>query len=125
MKNTLILLIPFLFYTSCNKQEKKLSFKHNGVVREYVVSYPKNTVEPCPLIISLHNFNGSAFFIQEVSEMDDFTLPNNIAVVYPEGINNSWNVGTPWDNNEHDDVGFIDALIDTVAGRYKIDPGFK
>lgn len=110
-----------MVFISCEKEEGKLSFKHNGVVREYVVSYPENTVEPCPLIITLHNFNGSALFIQEVSEMDDYALPNNIAVVYPEGISNSWNVGTPWNNNEHDDVGFIDALIDTVAGRYKID----
>jgi len=120
MKKTLILL-PLLIFIGCKKEKGVFTLKHNGVVREYYVSYPEKAEGPCPLIINLHNFNGNANFIQTVSEMDDYALPANIAVVYPEGIDNSWNVGTPWDNNDHDDVGFIDVLIDAVASRYNID----
>lgn len=94
---------------------------HDDIEREYYVSYPSDLIEPCPLIITLHNFYGDALFIKDVSEMDDYALPENMAVVYPEGINNSWNVGTSWDDNENDDIGFIDVLIDSVAANFAID----
>ena len=53
--------------------------------------------------------------------MDQFALQQVIAVVYPQGINNSWNVGVAWDNNNSDDVGFIRVLIDSVAANFIID----
>ncbi len=121
MRRKLFLLISLFIFGGCSRKEKPLSLSHNGVVREYYVSYPEKTTKPCPLIIVLHNFYGSAKFIRQASEMDDFALLANIAVVYPEGIDNSWNVGTPWDKNTSDDVGFIDVLIDSVATRFNID----
>lgn len=110
-----------LIISSCGKINNPLTLTHNGIVREYYVSYPENAKGQCPLILNLHNFYGSALFIKQASELDDYALHANIAVVYPEGINNSWNVGTSWDNNDNDDVGFIDALIDSVAANFEID----
>lgn len=112
-----LLIINFIFTLSF----AQLTLIHNGIEREYYVSYPTGVDEPCALIITMHNYYGSALFIQDVSEMDEFALPENIAVVYPEGINNSWNVGTPWDGNNQDDIGFVDVLIDSVAANYAID----
>jgi len=53
--------------------------------------------------------------------MDNYAIPQNIVVVYPEGMLNSWNVGAYWENNNFDDVGFIRALIDSVAAQFSID----
>ncbi len=60
---------------------------HDGITREYYVFYPDNPPASCPLIINIHNFNGDALFLREYTEMDDFALPANIAVVYPESKN--------------------------------------
>lgn len=118
-----ILIITMLFFMGCDKvkDSKPLTLMHNGINREYYVSLPKNVKTRFPLIIALHNFNGSAMFFKNLSELDEYALPKNVAVVYPEGINNSWNVGTSWDDNEYDDIGFIDVLIDSVASQFNID----
>ena len=69
----------------------------------------------------MHGYTSNAVEQQLYSEMDNYALAMNIAVVYPEGINNSWNVGTSWDNNNHDDVGFTRVLIDSVAAQFIVD----
>ena len=94
---------------------------HDGITREYNVTYPPTVDEVCPLLITLHNFYGDALFIQEASEIEDYAITANMAVVFPDGINNSWNVGAVWDLNNNDDIGFIDVLIDSVAANFNID----
>ena len=85
--------------------------------RTYYISYPKNNIDSIPLIINMHGTPSNAWQQRLYSEMDSYALPQNIAVVYPEGINKTWNVGA----GDVDDIGFIDALIDTIASQYNID----
>ena len=63
---------------------------HDGVNRGYYVSYPNNSIEPAALIINMHGYGGSALNQQAYSQMDGFAHPQNVAVVYPQGLNNSW-----------------------------------
>ena len=107
-----------IFISLCFSQ---YTLVHDGVTREYYVSYPVNPPEPCPLIISMHGYGGDASWHRNFTEMDDYTIPQNIAVVYPEGLLNSWNVGGFWENNNFDDVGFISTLIDSMATQFNID----
>ncbi|MBH49522.1 MAG: hypothetical protein CMG69_02065 [Candidatus Marinimicrobia bacterium] len=98
----------------------------NGVTRSYLMSYPNNAMGECPLIINMHGYTGNASQQQNSSEMDEFAHPQNIAVVYPQGMPNiqgitSWNVGSFWDGNSYDDVGFISAMIDDIASNFDID----
>ena len=81
---------------------------------------------PCPLIINMHGYTSNGWAQQYSSQMDEYAHPQNIAVVYPQGMENnqgipSWNVGTFWDGNSYNDVGFIDVLIDSIAANYNID----
>ena len=94
---------------------------HDGMYRSYYLSLPDNSEDPHPLIINMHGFGGSALSQIESSEMDQYALPLNIAVVYPQGLNNSWNVGTFWDVNFYDDIDFIRALIDSISLNNNID----
>ena len=99
---------------------------HDGTIRYYLLSYPDNPTDPCPLIINMHGYTSNGWVQQYYSQMDEFAHPQNIAVVYPQGMENnqgipSWNVGTSWDGNLYDDVGFIDVLIDSIAANYNID----
>ena len=97
------------------------SINHDGVNRTYYVSYPNNSNEPVPLIINMHGFGSNAQEQQLYSEMDEFAHPQNIAVVYPQGFNNSWNVFTFWDTGPYDDVEFISLMIDAIAQNFDID----
>ncbi len=106
------------FFTVCNAQ---LTLTYDGLTREYYVSYPDSATEPCPLVINMHGFGSNALDQQFYSEMDDYALDQNIAVVYPMGIDSAWNVGTYWDFSDANDIGFISVLIDSVAEDFNID----
>ena len=97
------------------------SINHEGVNRNYYVSYPANSTESTPLIINMHGYGGTAQDQQSYSQMDQFAHAQNIAVVYPQGLNYSWNVFTYWDSNPYDDVGFISIMIDAIAQDFDID----
>jgi len=97
------------------------TIQHDGVYRSYYLSYPDNSTEPTPLIINMHGFGSSAEQQQAYSQMDLYAHPENIAVVYPQGLNSSWNVFTNWDSNPYDDVGFISIMIDDISNNFNID----
>ena len=97
------------------------NLNQEDVIRSYYMSYPNNAIGSTPLIINMHGFGSNAQEQQFYSEMDQFAHSENIAVVYPEGLNNAWNVFTFWDGNSYDDVGFISAIIDDIAENFNID----
>ena len=99
---------------------------YGGVNRTYYVAYPDGMSEPSGLIINMHGFGGNASGQMSGTQMNNYAHPQNIAVVYPQGANStigttSWNVGTFWDFNDQDDIGFISAIIDEIALNFEID----
>ena len=114
-------MIYFLFIILSFCSAQWYSLNHDGVSRTYYLSFPENISEDIPLIINMHGFGSNAIQQQQYSQMDQFAHPLNVAVVYPQGLNNSWNVYTYWDNNEYDDVGFISKMIDAINEDFNID----
>ena len=88
--------------------------------REYYLSLPEDTSKPFPLIINFHGFLSHAIEQQEFSQMDNYAHLNGVGVIYPEGINKSWNIGKDM-MSEENDIGFVNALIDSVTSKYNID----
>ena len=115
------LLILFIF-SICFSQWSYIDI--DGILRSYYMSYPTN-VNPednsIPLIINMHGFGGNAVNQISYTQMNQYAHPQNVAVVYPQGLNNSWNVYTYWDNNPYDDVSFISDMIDQIAIDFNID----
>ena len=111
-----ILLILFLSFSF----SQWFSIEHDGVSRSYYVSYP-STTEPVPIIINMHGYGGNAAGQLTYTQMNQYAHAQGMAVVYPQGLNNSWNVYTYWDSNNYDDVGFISNMIDTIASDFNID----
>jgi polyhydroxybutyrate depolymerase len=83
-----------------------------------------------PLIVAMHGGFGNAYNIENQSQLSAKADAENFIVVYPEGVRggtlniSSWNAG--WccgyaSNSNVDDVGFIDALLDTLINLYSID----
>ena len=89
--------------------------------REYYVSLPQDTSKPFPLIINFHGFKSHAIDQQGFSQMDNYAHQNGVGIVYPEGIKRSWNVGHKRMKNNENDIGFVNALIDSVSSKYNID----
>ena len=125
MRKLFIVFITFFLLGGTKDQTtiKKDVINFDGRKREYYVSLPQNMSKPIPLIINFHGFSSNAIEQQEFSQMDNYAHVNGVGVVYPEGINKSWNVGLKAQKfmNEENDIGFVDALIDSVTSKYNID----
>jgi len=125
MRKLFIVFITFFLLGGTKDQTtiKKDVINFDGRKREYYISLPQNMSKPIPLIINFHGFSSNAIEQQEFSQMDNYAHMNGVGVIYPEGVNKSWNVGLKVEQfmNEENDIGFVDALIDTVTSKYNID----
>ena len=99
---------------------KKEIINFDEMIREYYVSLPEDISKPFPIIINFHGFLSHAMDQQGFSQMDNYAHQNGIGVIYPEGVKRSWNVGKAILNDEND-IGFVNALIDSVSLKYNID----
>ena len=99
---------------------KKDIINFDEKIREYYFSLPEDTSKPFPIIINFHGFLSHAMDQQGFSQMDKYAHQNGIGVIYPEGVKRSWNVGKAILNDEND-IGFVNALIDSVSLKYNID----
>ena len=121
VRNSLKIVFLYLLFISISFSQW-FNINCEGVNRSFYVSYPENDIdEPVPLIINMHGYGGSASQQQSYSQMDLYAHAENIAVVYPQGLNNSWNVFTYWDTNSYDDVGFTNDMIDFISLNFNID----
>jgi polyhydroxybutyrate depolymerase len=112
--------------------DHRLSLPHEGLDRAYVLHVPP-AADPVPLVMMLHGAGGSADFAAEETGWSDLAHRDGFAVVYPEGVPvrtgkvpkfltnpQEWTDGSG--RGGRDDVGFLTAVLDDVAGRTDIDP---
>ncbi len=95
-----------------------------GVQRAYVIVRPANIdpARPAPLVIALHGYTLTSAWMESNTGFDDEATNAGFVVVYPQGINNSWNAGTCCGHNAGDDVSFISDLIDLMIRDAGVDP---
>lgn len=122
MKRSLLILLVTIFSCIGTSAQINGSFEFEGINRTWKVWLPAGYTgqESLPLVLALHGLTQSG------QSMMDFTGFNLIAdtagfiVAYPDGVNNSWNVGFAGGSTAND-VGFLLALTDTLHIRYNID----
>lgn len=88
--------------------------------REYIIHFPENysSDNSYPLVIALHGGFGKAENMENYTGLSDEADKEEFLVVYPQGVGRSWNAGRccgPAHNRKIDDVGFLSALIDSLA----------
>lgn len=137
---TLLVIASLYPLVGCGAQRRgrqepdpaRQSFRHGGRERTYVARVPPavaRTSGSVPLVIVLHGGGGNA---RNAETMTGFTAKaeaEGFIVVYPDGTSRgrpllTWNAGHccgPAMEDRVDDVGFISALIDTVASTHRID----
>jgi polyhydroxybutyrate depolymerase len=103
----------------------------DGLTRTFQMHFPPDydgTIE-LPLIIAMHGGFGNGPQLENQSQISVKADEENFIVVYPEGVQGFLNIRT-WNGgeccgyaveNNIDDVGFIDALLDSLQANYAID----
>ncbi len=99
--------------------------------RTYTVRLPSvyDGSTPLPLVIAMHGGFGSGTQLEGQSLLTEKAEAEGFIVVYPDGVPSTigirtWNAGGCCGyamNNNIDDVGFIDALLDTLFADLAID----
>lgn len=115
--NTLQILITvfFVFLLTFNLKAQIEDFKVGTTTRRMLV-YAPSSIEPNrPLLLSLHGLNQDINYQQNQTKWEEVAKANNFVVVYPCGINNSWDLSGTNDTN------FILSIIDEMFKRYGID----
>ncbi len=121
-----ITLCMFLIQSVLHAQIQEGNFNFDGRNRRYMVFLPKDYTDTSnlPLVIYLHSYGWSAYQDKDYSKLYEVADTAGFIITYPSGIPN-WNSGiyenSRWFTPDVDDVGFINALIDTLDNHYNID----
>ena len=106
------------------------SFKHDGIERSFLLYRGDSALESekRPVIIALHGGGGTPRNFMRITEGGFNKLADHegYLIVYPEGVKKYWNEGRKKPlsyshRNDVDDVGFIEALIESLKTEFSID----
>ncbi|MFH1119144.1 MAG: T9SS type A sorting domain-containing protein [Bacteroidota bacterium] len=122
MKNLILTILICLVISGDTQSQINGSFVFDGINRSWIVYLPENynQGESLPLMLALHGLTQDGLEIMQFSDFNTIADTGNFVVAYPDGVDNSWNVGFAGGSTA-DDVGFLSALIDTLHQRYNID----
>jgi polyhydroxybutyrate depolymerase len=106
---------------------KQATLTIDGLKRTYLLFRPstRGSLPPAPLLLALHGYFDDASGMELTTSLDDKAATGGFVVVYPEGIDQSWNAGTCCGDAQSrniDDVSFIRQLIDRLVHDGYIDP---
>lgn len=119
--NSLFVIILFVLNgISVSYAQQYGSIMHDGQQRDYIYYSAENSAVDLSLLIVMHGFTQTAENIMQYSQFNQLAESEGFAVVYPQGIGNSWNVDFNGGSTA-DDLGFIAALIDSLSENYAID----
>ncbi len=129
MRSFLIALLVVQFPLMTTAQMD--SIQYNGRQRTFKVHTPPSYdgSDKTPLVLALHGGKGSADGMEYISQLSAKADQEGFIVVYPEGVKSPWGDRT-WNaggccgyamNQNIDDVGFIDALLDTLQVNLNLD----
>jgi len=125
MKKLLTLLI-YLPLLTLGQQTINSSIIHGGLQRDYTLYIPASysAGTEVPLVFNFHGYTSNAFQQMLYGDFRTIADTEGFIIVHPEGtLDNSgishWNVG--WGGSTVDDIGFTEALMDSVSAIYSID----
>ncbi len=103
------------------------SFNYGGINRTYSFYVPASYVQgnPVPMVIGLHGTSSSGSQFAQYRDFRSIADTANFIIVNPDGSTmlgvSFWNYGNVLGSTV-DDVGFLEALIDTISAQYTINP---
>jgi polyhydroxybutyrate depolymerase len=120
-----ILLLIGLPLTGLAQQTIDYTITHDGLQREYILYVPALYTgdEPVPLLCNFHAIGSNAQQQMAFGDFRPIADRDGFLVAHPNGTDiqfgdRGWNIGPA---DDPDDVGFIAAMIDSIAAEYSID----
>src|SRR6266446_507882 len=100
----------------------------SGRDRVFTVYAPNNLKPGAPLVLVFHGGGGDGPMVRlgTGGEFDLLADRDGFVVAYPDGIAKAWNACSKGQTNaarrwDVDDVGFAEAIVESVAAKYAID----
>ena len=105
---------------------RKLEF--GGRTRSYRLHVPAHLAERPALVVVLHGGGGTSAQAERHCRFSPLSDQEGFLVMYPEGVDRSWNDGRLADistahSQNLDDVGFLRAAVEETVRNYRVDPG--
>lgn len=128
MKNISLLICLCTFsFISLAQQTLEGSITHDGLQRTFISYIPENYTgnNPVPLVFNFHGYGSSADAQMWYGDFRSIADSVGFIIVHPQGTifdsNAHWNVGGWTVGSTTDDVGFTNALLDSLSANYNID----
>ncbi len=111
------LIVALLTMMAVQRVEaQRITLKVNGTNRTHIEYVPKNLGKKRPLLISCHGASQDAIYMRDTQmKMGAVADTAKFLIVFPDGINNQWDI------SGDRDINYILALIDEMARKYDID----
>jgi polyhydroxybutyrate depolymerase len=128
-RNQSLLFFLFFLNATLGFAQKTLTktLQHGGLTRDYRVYIPKvyDEKKAVPLLFNLHGYSSNEVQQEFYGDFRPIADTANFIIVHPRGTATAagvlfWNVG--FFPSSVDDLGFINALIDTLSADYNINP---
>lgn len=123
----IILLLLTAAFFSYAQQTINGSITHDGLQREYILYVPENYTGafPVPLVLNFHGYGSNASEQMWYSDFRSISDTAGFLLIHPEGTLfngvTHWNVGGWTVGSTVDDIGFTEALIDSLSTIYNIE----
>jgi polyhydroxybutyrate depolymerase len=125
-KNTLLSGIIFLAFNLFGQQQLNRTLFFDGQNRSFIVYVPStyDGSTQVPVVFNFHGGGGTSSSFIYTNDMRSIADTANFIAVYPQAAvdpsdgSNSWLHKTP---TTHNDINFIEAIIDTLSNDYNID----
>lgn len=111
-----------------------VTLEHGGRERSYRLFVPEDLTsgpDGVPLVVAMHGGFGDPDTFADTTRFEELAAREGFVVAFPAGTGRppddavrSWNAGAccgPAQANQVDDVGFLLAVVDDVAGRVPVD----
>ena len=122
-----LLIFILLFKISLSQSFISQTIYYDGNNREYELYIPENYNDSnaVPLLFNFHGGNGTISDQIYLSDMRSLADENNFIIVYPQAIADPTDDGSlNWifkGDSDHDDIYFIESIIEELSSQYSID----
>ena len=122
-----LLIFILIFKISLSQDFISQTTYYDGNNREYELYIPENYNDSnaVPLLFNFHGGNGTMSDQIYLSDMRSLADENNFIIVYPQAIADPTDDGSlNWifkGDSDHDDIYFIESIIDELSSQYSID----
>ncbi len=124
MKRLLIASLLLLATSSLAQQTINGSIQHDGIQRDYILYVPASYTPgtDAPLVINFHGYTSNAMEQMFYGDFRPIADTAGFLLIHPQGTLDGsgqtyWNAN--WGGTV-DDIGFTDALIDSIAADYSV-----